>query len=332
MSAGNRLRHNLFHTAAIRRVRFLFSLALFLSAAAWFGVPPARAAEPDEGAAISPGDVLMVEVVGRKDLSGRFSVGPDGSLLLPLIGNITAKGKTVRHLEIELERRYSLFDRDVSQVNVAIAEYKGSTIYVWGAVARPGKHTFAEEPTVWQAIGEAGGPAETAQLSSVEVVPGDASGGRQPQYVDIATAIRTGQLARLPRLKTGDTVRVPSGPGGSMAPNSVLIFGAVTTQGSLPLEQAQDLVTAIVRSGGPTPDANLKKIEVVRKSGPKLVRFRINLNDYLSKVGAPGNLALEAGDAIYVPRHRRSGFLTSARGVAALVGIVTGVVGLIIAR
>ncbi len=332
MTAGNRLRHNLFHTVAVRRARLLLSLALLLAATAWLGVPPGRAAKPDARRAISPGDVLLVDVVGREDLSGRFPIGPDGSLFLPLVGNITAAGRTVQQLAAELGRRYSLFDRDVSQVNVAIAEYKSSTVYVWGAVARPGKHTFAEEPTVWQAIGEAGGPAENAQLSSVEIVPGDVTGERQTQYVDIANAIRTGQLASLPRLKTGDTVRVPSGLASSLVPNSVLVFGAVITQGMLPLDQAEDLVTAIVRSGGPTPDANLKKIEIVRKSGPEPVRFRINLNDYLSNVGTPGNPPLEAGDAIYIPRHRGPGFFTSMRGVAALFGILTGVVGIIAAR
>jgi len=34
------------------------------------------------------GDVVEVSVVGRTDFQGRVRVGPDGSILLPLIGSI----------------------------------------------------------------------------------------------------------------------------------------------------------------------------------------------------------------------------------------------------
>src|SRR2546427_1127712 len=145
------------------------------------------------------------------------------------------------HLAGPLARRYSLIDRDILRVGVALAEYRTGKIYVLGGVVRPGAYSFAEMPNVWDAMAEAGGATQDAILSAVEVIPADASSGRSTRGVDVASAIQQGRQDRPERLRPGDTVRIPRGGMAGMADSNVVyIFGAVMTPGAHPF--APDLV------------------------------------------------------------------------------------------
>src|SRR6266550_1877232 len=187
---------------------------------------------------VGAGDLLNIEVVGRKDLSAQYSVGQDGVLFMPLTGGVPAEGKTANELSAELARRLSLYDRDITQVNVSVAEFRSRKIFVLGAVLHPGRISFAQLPNVWDAISEAGGPTEDANLSAVEIIPSDQTAGRSTQTVDVAAAIREGRVRNLERLRAGDTVRVPKGLAGSTpgaTSNSVFMFGAITRPGPIPV-------------------------------------------------------------------------------------------------
>jgi polysaccharide export outer membrane protein len=293
--------------------------------------PAARAAEQPQQYRIGAGDILNVEIVGRRDLSAQYAVGQDGVLFMPLLGGVPVEGKTAADLGAELGRRLSLYDRDITQVNVSVAEFRSRKIYVLGAVLRPGKYSFAELPSVWDAIGEAGGPTEDAQLSAVEVIPGDLTAGRMTAVLDVAAAIKEGRLQSLERLKPGDTVRVPRGGGvGTAAPsaNTVYLFGAIVRQGALSLEKATDLMTAVIQSGGATPDADLTRIDIVRKNGGRAMQMRVNMDDYISKALPAGNPTLLPGDQIYLRRTGggSTGFVGFIRTYSPLLALATSII------
>ena len=70
-------------------------------------------------------DVLTITVYDQADLSGKFTVDPDGTLTFPLLGRVKAGGLTLRGLEEDLKKRLadgylrnpqvSVVDGDVSQ-------------------------------------------------------------------------------------------------------------------------------------------------------------------------------------------------------------------------
>ena len=282
---------------------------------------------------IGAGDLLTIEVVGRRDLSSQYTVGPDGQLAMPLTGGVPAEGKTAAELSAELARRLSLYDRDITQVNVSVAEYRSQRIFVLGAVLHPGKFSFAAPPNVWDAIGEAGGPTEDANLMAVEIIPSDQTTGRTSQVVDIASAIREGRVQNLDKLKPGDTVRVPralpgtmGGMGMSGTGNSVFLFGAINRQGPLPVDKQTDLMSAIAQSGGPAPDANLKAVQIVRRNGNRTVHMKVNLSDYIDKAMISGNPPLMAGDTVFLPRQGSRGVLAAVRTLAPVLGLASTVI------
>ena len=314
------------------------SILVLLAAAGPSGAADKPTARPGAGQPgtsnyrIGAGDVLNVEVIGRKDLSAQYTVGQDGVLFMPLTGGVAAEGKTANELSAELARRLSLYDRDITQVNVSVSEFRSQKIFVLGAVLKPGKYSFAQLPTVWDAITEAGGPAEDAQLSAVEIIPSDQTSGRASQTIDVAAAIREGRTKNLERLKPGDTVRVPRGlPGSTLntAGSSIFMFGAIARPGPLAVDKQIDLMAALAQSGGATPDANLKAVRIVRRNGPRVVRMKVNLNDYIEKANTSGNPTLMLGDTVIVPRQGSGGFMSVFRIVSPILAVASTVILLV---
>jgi polysaccharide biosynthesis/export protein len=282
--------------------------------------PPSRPSQDNQPYRVGAGDVIRVDVAGRADASGSFSVADDGTVTIPVVGTVRVQGRTANEIRSDLSRRVSLFDRSSPVVTVTVAEYKSRKIFVLGAVLLPGIYAFAEMPTIWDAIAEAGGPLDDANLEAVELIPGEGTDGRRTQVIDVGSAIRETRTDALPRLRPGDTVRVPRG---SIA-RTIQLMGAVVHPGSLPFDQAPDLVTAVVRSGGPTGDAELDKVQVIRTNGQKITRMKVNLDRYFEKGDQAGNPRLQPGDTVFLPHQASNGI-----SAFAYVGFATAIVGLV---
>jgi polysaccharide export outer membrane protein len=280
---------------------------------------------------IGPGDQLRVEVGTRTDISGQYLVAENGTITIPVVGLVRAQGKTATELGEDLSRRLSIVDRSIPNVTVTVLESASNKIFVLGAVVLPGAYNFKQAPTTWDAINQAGGSTTDADLSAVEVIPGEAGTGRATARIDVAAAIREGRLESLTRLRAGDTVRVPRLGGATTGAGSmVYIFGAIGAQGSIPIEQAPDLMTALLRAGGPGAAADLERIEIIRKDGQRLLHLRVNVNEYISKSNPAGNVPLMAGDTVYLPvrRSRISSIFGTLGIISPLLALATSILAL----
>lgn len=279
-----------------------------------------QTAQTPRGYRIVASDVLQVDVVGKSDISGQYTVNKDGDITLPALGTVNAAGRTTTELGTDISRRISLVSRDIPQVSVTVVQAYRRKNYILGAVLLPGSFTFAKSPTVWEAISEAGGPADDADLSRVEVV---SESQVAPTILDLATTLQGGDLGSLPRLRPGDTVRVPRREGVRGAAGDVVyVFGAVGTQGPQPLGETSDLLRAVIKSG-PAGDANLQDVEIVRRSGIRVVSMRVNLRDYVGKASLLGNPELQSGDTIYLKRKDPTVGIWRIAGIA--LGLATSI-------
>lgn len=91
--------------------------------------------------------------------------------MLPLIGGIDVKGKTVRQLQ---ETIRELYDRDYlvnPQVNVFVLEYSKRIVNVLGSVNSPGVVIFPQEQglTLLDAISRVGGFSRLADRKRVKL-------------------------------------------------------------------------------------------------------------------------------------------------------------------
>lgn len=120
---------------------------------------------------LQPSDLLQIRIFQEPDLDREVRVSQDHTLTLPLIGQITVRGKTLRQLEMEIRE---LYDRDYlvnPQVNVSVEQYATRTVNMLGQFNQPGPVVFPpEEPLrLIDAISRAGGFSRLANPASLTI-------------------------------------------------------------------------------------------------------------------------------------------------------------------
>jgi protein involved in polysaccharide export with SLBB domain len=82
----------------------------------------------------------------------------------------------------------------------------------------------------------------------------------------------------------------------------IYVYGSVITPGTFPIAAARNVLQAVIAAGGPTADANVGAIRVVRP-GPVQARvFKVDLNDYTHDGVLFANVPLQPGDTVTVPK------------------------------
>jgi len=159
---------------------------------------------------IGPEDVLEITVWKNQDLSKVVAVRPDGRISLPLIGEVTAVGKTPVQVTEDISAKLKEY-KENPQVSIVLKEVNSYTIFVLGEVAKPGKYPLKSKTTLLQGISIAGGFTAMAARNKLVVFRFRVNGGGQERvkasYDDIV--LRDGSLQNI-ELKPGDTVVVPS--------------------------------------------------------------------------------------------------------------------------
>ncbi len=155
---------------------------------------------------ITQGDTLDITFPGAKDLSGQHKVGVDGTITMPVIGQVVAAGKTTQQLRQELLK---LYEKEVQEKEILVyMAASANIVYVTGAVLRPGRVPMDRPITALEAIMEAGGFLPTqANLKKVSVIryEGDQN---HLYYLNLMPALEGGPVPPF-FLKPRDIVTVP---------------------------------------------------------------------------------------------------------------------------
>lgn len=157
---------------------------------------------------IGPLDILDINVFQVKDLTlEKVQVDATGQILLPLIGKITAGGKTTAELSAEIASKLQEKYLQAPQVSVLVVEAASQKVTVDGAVVEAGVFELKGRTTLLQAVAMAKGPARNANLHRV-VVFRQIDGRRNAALFDLG-AIRKGQ-ADDPEIRGDDVIVVDS--------------------------------------------------------------------------------------------------------------------------
>lgn len=125
--------------------------------------------QPTEEFILREGDAVRISFPGAPNLNTVQAIRRDGVLSLPLIGEVYAAGLTPKELEARLLELYGP-QLQMKEVNVAL-DSSAFTIYVIGAVLRPGKVVSTKPLSALEAIMEAGGFDFTrANMKNVRVI------------------------------------------------------------------------------------------------------------------------------------------------------------------
>lgn len=150
-------------------------------------------------------DVLDVSVFQVPDLSKTVQVSSSGTIVLPLIGQVVAAGKTVDELQAEIAAKLGAKYLQNPQVSVFVKDAQSQRITVEGAVSKPGIYTTGGQTTLMQGIALAGGLGELADTKGV-VVLRQVNGKREAAKFDFE-AVQAGTVND-PVLRGGDVVVV----------------------------------------------------------------------------------------------------------------------------
>jgi protein involved in polysaccharide export with SLBB domain len=156
---------------------------------------------------LGAGDVFEIRVFGEKDMSGKYQVGPDGSIMFPYLGKLAVAGKEVGALEQQIATglRDGKFLVD-PQVSIMVEETKSKRVSVLGAVARPGTFPIIPGMTVVHAVSNAGGFTPLASKDDT-VVTRRVEGKLERHRIPVSDVTR-GDAEDFP-LRAGDIVFVP---------------------------------------------------------------------------------------------------------------------------
>lgn len=107
---------------------------------------------------IGPDDTISVDIFQIPDLSRTVQVDSTGQVLLPLLGQVPASGRTIAQLSQQIESAYGArYVRD-PKVTVSVKDSASQKVTVDGAVLQPGIYSISSGTTLMQAIALAKGP------------------------------------------------------------------------------------------------------------------------------------------------------------------------------
>lgn len=118
---------------------------------------------------LSPGDAIEVTVWKEEGLQQlQFLIGPDGTIIYPLVGTITAAGRTMHDLKELLTVKMSDYIAEPS-ISLKLLSNQGNAIFVIGKVNKPGQIFAGRRIDVLQALSMAGGLTVFANESNINI-------------------------------------------------------------------------------------------------------------------------------------------------------------------
>lgn len=158
---------------------------------------------------ISSADLIAVTVYQDLEMNRKVRVNANGSISMPLIGEVKVGGMTLIEAQAALEAKLAKFLVS-PQVSLFIEEYGNKTVFVMGEVQRPGSLPIPTESrmTVLEAISTAGGFTPIAAQDRTRVLR-NVNGVSISYTIEIKAITQQGQKEKDMVLEPNDVIYVP---------------------------------------------------------------------------------------------------------------------------
>ncbi len=277
---------------------------------------------------IAPDDLLDVDVFDYPELTRTVRVSSDGTIELPLLGQLKAAGLTAPELRKEIASSYTRTYLKDPQVTVAVRESHGQLVSVIGAVGKPGLYQLGGSRSLIDVLSLAGGPSNLAGRSVLvarsggfELLP-DVEGMRQvaPDQVEINLnrLLYAHEGALNLQIKPLDMITIAKA-------DIIYVVGAVRNSAGFVLADRESVTVlqAVAMAGGLGGTASKKGARIIRRGadGAK-TEIPLDLGRILS--GKSEDLMMAANDILFVPDSM--GKSAAKRGAEAVIGVVGGLI------
>lgn len=271
---------------------------------------PAILFPPRRESHLAAGDSLAIRVFGTTEYDSSDRVSLDGTVRLPLLGEVQVLGLSVHEAELLIATRLNaagMFHDPI--VSVTIGETSNNqTATLLGEVH--GVVPVLVPKRLYDVLAVSGGLPPTAS----HVITIQRPGLTDPIVVDLGTDPATSQMANIP-IFAGDTIL--TGKVGA-----VYIVGALKSSASIPLTQTSPLtmIQALALAGGPRYDAKLDDTKIIRTDGIHRTMIVVHMQRVLN--GKDPDPILQSDDIILVPNSVIKAAIQSG-GIGTALGIVS---------
>ncbi len=258
---------------------------------------------------------LLIYAGGESQLPGGAltqTISEEGTITLPFLGIVRAKGLTVEQLTKEIADRLEADYFVDPQVVLSVVEYRSRRVYILGEVNKPGPYGMeGEARTLLELISMAGGVTDRSG-SQAFVLRGAyedvASGGeinelvaqKEPIKADLQQLLEKGDPTSNVKLQPDDVVYIPAGVLTARARSKIYVMGKVKRPGLYEYEEGMTALSACLLAGGFDKFAAPNRTTITRFENGEKTIIKINLDDV--KHSKTDDLPLRPGDRIYIPK------------------------------
>ena len=254
---------------------------------------------------LGAGDRLQIDIFNVPEYSGKngqHQVQIDGTLNLPLIGNVSVQGMTLELAKELIQEKYGEY-LQIPIVTLNLLAARPLKIAIAGEVQHPGSYTISpivsqggnsesstQLPTVTKALQVAGGVTTSADIRQIKIRRFQLNAPEQIININLWELLQSGNLVQDISLRDGDTLFVPS----------------ITEIN--PVESNQ--LASANFAGTNTKPLNIAVVGEVARPGPYILETDIDQSQVLS---TEENLDSSEGDSnILLPQNTRLHTVTKA--------------------
>jgi polysaccharide export outer membrane protein len=244
---------------------------------------------------VGPKDLVTISVFDVPELNITVRISEDGTITLPLLGNIQVGGLTRFQMEKRLAALLEKSYLKNAQVTIFIKEYQSKMISIIGEVSKPGNYELIGKQTLLQILSMAGGLTERSS-DRIVVIRQFTNRKNKSLIIDLDELMLKGNPNLNIPLQPGDIINVP---GERFL--DIYVFGQVQKPGHLKIKKDGQitLLRAIAQAGGFETRARKSSVLITRREAGKDIQIKVNVKKILK--GKKPDFVLKNNDIIHVP-------------------------------
>lgn len=255
------------------------------------------AAETEPAYKLNAGDVIEIRVYGHDDIGIKTKIGPDGMVGIAFMDQVKLSGLTIAESTARIREGLAPYIKN-PVVSVTVHDIVSETATIAGACSRPGIYGISNTTRLADLYAKAGSSAERL-FNGVDIDVADLEHSiimRDGEIlpVDFLKAINQGDPLHNIHIKTGDYVFIAQ-----RMESSVTICGDVKNPHKRLFENGMGLIETIAAAGW-LAETHWNHVIIIRDglANPRL--YKVDVDGILA--GKRKNVALRAGDIVYVPK------------------------------
>lgn len=170
--------------------------------------------EPDDSYRLYPRDSVTLSVYGEPDISTQLRLSGNGSINIPLLGNLNVGGLSLSEAENKIAQAY--VEREIfidPQITLQVTEYSKKEISILGQISNQGRIELPPEMaslSIIEAVSSAGGLSRIAKGDAVRVTRKNLETNEEQVFVvDVESMITGRSKTEVFFVIPGDIIFVP---------------------------------------------------------------------------------------------------------------------------